>query len=163
MPAHPRRKRTDAGAKFLFAALLGLLVACTGSQTDAGSMDRVSVVRPSGTHAWTVELADTDAARSRGLMFRRSMDRDAGMLFRFEDTREVAMWMKNTFIPLDMVFIAPDGTIERVHTDAEPHSLTIISSGTPVRFVLELNAGEARRTGLAPGQVVRHPWMGADR
>ena len=156
MPSRPRRTAISLA---LLAAVT--LAACQPTDADEPALasDKVSVTTPEGTFTWNVELADTPQEKAQGLMFRRQMDRDAGMLFRFERTEPVAMWMKNTFIPLDMIFAASDGTIERIHTDAVPESLDIISSGVPVRFVLELNAGEARRTGLAPGQKLRHPWM----
>ena len=142
---------------FAFALTL-LLVACQPAETRDLSRDKVTVVTPKGEFSWSVELADTPAAREKGLMFRKSMPRDTGMFFHFGTVGPVTMWMKNTFIPLDMIFAAPDGTIERVHTAAEPQSLALISSGAPVLYVLELNAGEAERTGLAPGQRLLHPW-----
>ena len=104
-----------------------------------------------------VEVAATQSTRARGMMFRRSYPPDAGMLFLWRAPRRVAMWMKNTYLPLDMVFIAADGTIVRVHENARPHDLTPIPSQTPVIAVLEVPAGGARRLGLRPGARVKLP------
>lgn len=118
---------------------------------------QATVVAGGEEHVFEVELADTDATRSRGLMFRREMAEDAGMLFDFETERLVTMWMRNTYIPLDMVFIRADGTVARIARDTEPFSEETISSGEPVLAVLEVNAGTAERIGLAAGDAVRHP------
>lgn len=112
---------------------------------------------PGGPKRFTVELADTPEARAKGLMFRRSMPPDHGMLFDFEVEQPVAFWMKNTPLPLDMLFIDARGVIARIEADATPYSETPIPSGRPVRAVLELNAGTAARLGIAPGARVRHP------
>ena len=100
---------------------------------------------------WTVELADTDEEQRIGLMNRPSMPAGTGMLFDFGRERQVSMWMRNTLIPLDMVFVCADGTIARV-ARAEPLDETIVPSGEPVRYVLEVNAGEATGAGLARGK-----------
>ncbi len=107
-----------------------------------------------------VQVAANDAARMRGLMFRRQpLADDEGMLFLWPRPQPVAMWMKNTFISLDMVFIDADGMVVRVHENARPHDLTPIPSGVPVKAVLELAAGAAARLGLRPGVMVRLPAM----
>ena len=111
-------------------------------------------------HHYEVEVADTPRERARGLMFRRSLDPRAGMLFDFGRDEIARMWMKNTFIPLDMVFADRDGTVRGIARDARPRSLDTISSRVPVRAVLELNGGEAERIGLAPGDRIRHPVFG---
>ncbi|MDP4026185.1 DUF192 domain-containing protein [Methylobacterium sp. NEAU 140] len=110
-----------------------------------------------GAHRFDVEVMRDDAGRSRGLMFRRHMAPDHGMLFDFERDAPVTMWMKNTYLPLDMVFIRPDGTVSRVAADTEPLSTAIIPSGGPVLAVLELNAGTAARLGIQAGDRVEHP------
>ncbi|MEM8750903.1 MAG: DUF192 domain-containing protein [Pseudomonadota bacterium] len=112
--------------------------------------------------AWTVELASTDEQRATGLMFRKSMKQRHGMLFRFERLQTVSMWMKNTFIPLDMVFMNNSGSITRIHRGAVPESLDIISSGPPARYVLEINAGEADTYNLKAGMQLQHPWFAAN-
>ncbi|GEM_PF-3413252 len=107
-----------------------------------------------------VQVAANDTARMHGLMFRRQpLADDEGMLFLWPRPQPVAMWMKNTFIPLDMVFIDADGMVVRVHENARPHDLTPIPSGVPVKAVLELSAGAATRLGLRPGVMVRLPTM----
>ena len=111
-------------------------------------------------HRYEVEVAATPGARAQGLMFRRDLAPGAGMLFDFGRDEVARMWMKNTFIPLDMVFAARDGTVRGIVRNARPRSLDTISSRIPVRAVLEVNGGEAERIGLAPGDRLRHPAFG---
>jgi uncharacterized membrane protein (UPF0127 family) len=115
---------------------------------------RVATAR--GVVTFQVELALSDDQRMTGLMFRKTMARDHGMLFDFLDSRMVLMWMKNTYLPLDMVFIDENGRIASIAENTTPHSLAVVSSGVPVRYVLELNAGVARQAGLAEGQLLEH-------
>ncbi|MEO1328598.1 MAG: DUF192 domain-containing protein [Pseudomonadota bacterium] len=105
-------------------------------------------------HLFAAELADTEPARSRGLMFRRSLPADQGMLFVYQRVQPAAFWMRNTFISLDMLFIRADGVIHRVHAEAIPHDETSIPSGAPIRAVLEIRGGEAARRGIAAGDHV---------
>jgi uncharacterized protein len=109
-----------------------------------------------GKVSFEVEIADTDPERERGLMFRTDLPANRAMLFTFDETRPVMMWMKNTPLPLDMVFLAKDGTIATIRENTEPFSEAIISSIVPVAFVIELRAGTAKRLGLAVGQHVNH-------
>jgi len=104
-----------------------------------------------GAFNFNIEVVDTDAGRERGLMFRQSLAPDAGMLFDFLKEQPVEFWMVNTFIPLDMVFIAADGTVKTVHANARPQDATPIPSGVPVQFVFEIPGGRAAEIGLAPG------------
>ncbi len=107
---------------------------------------------------FAVEVADDEVERARGLMFRDRLPRFGGMLFVYETPRPVAFWMKNTLIPLDMLFFDAAGRLVRVHENAVPGDLTSIPGGeTPVRFVLEINGGAARDLGIAPGAELRHP------
>ncbi len=110
---------------------------------------------PRGAHRFEVEVARTNVKRARGLMFRTRLAPDAGMLFVYERHGPVVMWMKNTLISLDMLFIAADGRIVRIAANTTPLSEKMISSGSPVRAVLELPAGTAARLGIAPGGRVR--------
>ncbi|MCK8780973.1 DUF192 domain-containing protein [Rhizobium sp. NTR19] len=103
------------------------------------------------THKFTVELALTDAQRQQGLMFRKSMAPDHGMLFDFGLPRQVGMWMENTILPLDMLFIQGDGTISHIRENTVPYSRDVIDSRGAVKFVLELNAGTAKRLGVSVG------------
>ena len=117
----------------------------------------LSIATRKGSHAFNVEVMRDDESRSRGLMYRRSMATDHGMLFDFETVAPVAMWMKNTYLSLDMLFIRPDGSIARIAADTEPQSTRVIPSGEPVVAVLELNAGTAAKLGIAAGDKVVHP------
>ncbi len=142
------------------AALAGLalcLVALSGARAD--ELDSLSIATTSGVHPFKVEIAADDASRERGLMHRRFMPGDRGMLFEFEREAPVAFWMKNTYIPLDMIFIAPDGSVTRIAADAQPLSETIVPSGGPCVAVLELNGGVAAQIGLKVGDKVRHPFF----
>lgn len=113
-----------------------------------------------GRHRLTIELALTPAERAQGLMFRREMAPDHGMLFDFGEEHVVSMWMKNTILPLDMVFIDAQGRIAHIATDTVPFSEAIVSSEKPVRAVLEVLAGTARRLGIKVGDRVLHPMFG---
>jgi uncharacterized membrane protein (UPF0127 family) len=109
-----------------------------------------------GDFTFHVEIADDDAERAKGLMFRQELADDAGMLFDFGQERETAFWMQNTFIPLDMVFISAAGVVKNIHANARPMDTTSIPSGAPVRFVLEIAGGRAEEIGLAVGDRLEH-------
>lgn len=113
-----------------------------------------------GPQKFKVELADNDASRSRGMMFRTSMAPDAGMLFDFKNEQMASFWMRNTLLPLDMLFIKADGTILNIHQRAIPHDESGINSTGPVRAVLEVNGGTASRLGIKPGDKVQHAIFG---
>ncbi|WP_421913267.1 DUF192 domain-containing protein [Mesorhizobium sp.] len=119
------------------------------------------VMTKAGERSFSIEVADTEAEREAGLMFRTDMADDHGMLFVFDASREVNFWMKNTPMPLDLVFVGEDGRIRAIKR-GEPQSEAIISPGTPVRFVLELKAGTAAKDGIADGDLLRHPKIGAN-
>ena len=114
----------------------------------------------SNLQLFKVELATTPQQQAQGLMFRTEMAEDEGMLFFFPQISELSFWMKNTVLPLDMLFIDGDGTINHIHKNAKPHDLTKIMSGTPSRAVLELNAGSADKFGINVGDAVRHRYFG---
>jgi uncharacterized protein len=136
---------------------LGLWFALAGF-AYAQAFEPLSVVSREGQrHVFEVEVARDDRDRAQGLMFRRSMPANRGMLFDFAKVEPVSMWMQNTYISLDMLFIRPNGTIARIATNAEPLSTRTIPSGEPVLAVLELNAGTAVRLGIKPGDRVEHP------
>jgi uncharacterized membrane protein (UPF0127 family) len=129
-----------------------------GASSHAASADQtLEIASKSGVHVFTLELAATDAERSRGLMFRKSLPAGHGMLFDFKQDQVVGMWMRNSYVSLDMIFIRADGTIARIAQNTEPLSERVISSGVPVRAVLEVVAGTSRRLGLAAGDRVAHP------
>lgn len=106
--------------------------------------------------SFDAEIADDDAERSRGLMFRRSIEEHEAMLFIWPAPYEVGMWMRNTYIPLDMLFIAADGEVVHIARETVPHSLDVVSAGRDVLAVLEIKGGAAGRLGIAPGDRVRH-------
>jgi uncharacterized membrane protein (UPF0127 family) len=120
-------------------------------------VERLDIVTAAGVHHFKVEVADTFATRERGLMFRKSLAADHGMLFDFKQVQEqgVSFWMKNTLIPLDMVFIGADGRIVSIARNATPMSETPIASAGPVLDVLELRGGRAAEIEAAPGDQVR--------
>ncbi len=136
----------------LFAVVVVLfpLAACSDES-------RLVLHTQKGEYPFTVEVVDTPEKRAEGLMFRQSLAPDAGMLFDFKETREVSFWMRNTFIPLDMVFIAADGKVESIHVNARPHDPTSIPSGAPVQYVLEIPGGRSAEIGLRPGDRAEHP------
>jgi uncharacterized protein len=125
-----------------------------------GNLERLEIVTASGTHEFSVEVMRSGPQRERGLMFRRFLPQDRGMLFAFETERPVMMWMKNTYLSLDMIFIGRAGKVVGLAENAEPLSEKIITSGAPAYGVLEVNAGTAARIGLRIGDSVRHPLFG---
>jgi uncharacterized protein len=145
-----RRRLVVAGL-----AAIPLLARAQALQTFPRS--ELEVVTDKGRYKFKVELATTPEQMMQGLMFRRSLDPDAGMLFDYGTTQPVSFWMKNTLIPLDMVFILASGRIAGVHQRAVPLSEQAIPSPAPVRAVLELNGGTASRLGIKPGDLVVHP------
>ena len=110
-----------------------------------------------GQARFSVELADTKDSRALGLMHRDSMPTMAGMLFLYEEAQRVGFWMKNTLIPLDMIFMSPDGVVQRIHENAIPHDETVIMGGDGILAVLEINGGMARTLGITVGSQLRHP------
>lgn len=129
-----------------------------GAAVAADCSDQVAEFRWDGGGArFAIEVADDPAERERGLMFRESLANSAGMLFIYERPQHVAFWMKNTLIPLDMIFIGPDGRVNRVHENAVPGDLTGIPGPENTLMVLEINGGLARRLGLQEGAELRHP------
>ncbi|MBB3935291.1 DUF192 domain-containing protein [Aureimonas phyllosphaerae] len=123
---------------------------------SAAFADTATLITETGAHAIEVEVADTPSEREIGLMNRESLAEGTGMLFDFRESRPVSMWMKNTLIPLDMLFVDKDGTIVRIARNAKPHSLETIPSGKTVRFVVEINGGAAATYGAKAGDKLEH-------
>ena len=151
----------------LFQGLVGIaflfLVPLSGHAEDAAqTLEKSPLHIASNDQKFTfqVELAKTPDERRIGLMHRRHLAPDHGMLFDFGKTAPVAMWMRNTFIPLDMLFIRADGEIVNIAHDAVPHSEAILASEGPVRAVLEVPAGTSRLLGIKAGDRVLHPSLG---
>ncbi len=143
----------------LWAALsLVVIVAFAGAARSDG-LEALQIVTATGTHDFQVEIARDEASRARGLMDRRFMPADHGMLFEFDREAPEAFWMKDTYIPLDMIFISRAGVVTNIVANAEPLSERAIPSGPPCMAVLELNGGAAARIGLKVGDRVRHPFF----
>lgn len=119
--------------------------------------NRVDLRGEWGQARFTVEVAQTREELSLGLMNRPSMPASAGMLFAYEMPRQVYFWMKNTLIPLDMIFMSADGVVQRIHENAVPLDETLIYGGENIQFVLEINGGMASMLGIVPGSELRHP------
>lgn len=125
--------------------------------TPPQQLEPLTIVTEGGSHVFQVEVARTDEQRARGLMFRRFMPADRGMLFDFKTEQPVMMWMRNTYIPLDMIFIARDGRVINIAENTEPLSERTIASAAPAFAVLEVNAGISRKIGLKAGDRISHP------
>ncbi|MEN3930706.1 DUF192 domain-containing protein [Microvirga sp. W0021] len=131
---------------------------CAQQLVQVQQFDPLTIVTVNGErHVFKVEKADTDEKRQRGLMFRKELPSDQGMIFDFGDPIPVAMWMKNTYIPLDMIFIRKDGSIARIAENTEPLSTRVIDSGEPVLSVLELAGGVTSKLGIKAGDRVEYP------
>jgi uncharacterized membrane protein (UPF0127 family) len=130
-----------------------------GLATAACATDRVDLRGPWGSVRFTVEVAVTPEEQARGLMFRESMPRMAGMLFVYQRERELGFWMRNTLIPLDMIFADAAGRVVRVHENAVPLDETVIRSGAPALAVLEINGGLSAQLGIGPGDELRSPFL----
>jgi uncharacterized membrane protein (UPF0127 family) len=134
-------------------ALLGILPGAARAE----KLETLEIVSKSGVQVFSVEVMRTPEERAKGLMYRRELPEGRGMLFDFSPEQNVSMWMKNTYISLDMIFIRADGRILRIAEKTTPESEAIIPAGGPVRGVLEVIAGTARKYGIAPGDRVAHP------
>jgi uncharacterized membrane protein (UPF0127 family) len=139
--------------------LLGFVLLSLGwvGVAAAQTLDKLEIITSTGVHAFSIEMAQTDAERERGLMYRRFMPPERGMLFDFKREAPVMFWMKNTYIPLDMIFISRAGVVTGIAARAEPLSERLIPSGGPCYGVLEVNAGVAASIAVKPGDKVRHP------
>jgi len=124
---------------------------------SASDTHNLTIKSETAAHTFAVEVMRAPADRARGLMHRRHLDRGAGMLFDFAESMIARMWMKNTYIPLDMLFIRADGIIANIVADTVPHSTKVLSAEEPVRYVLEINAGLSRELGIKPGDRVELP------
>src|SRR3954447_24750635 len=160
----------DRGVKFSrlrgwlwLPVAIAMLAICamSGSGAGAASVGPLEIVTKSGVQVFSVELATTDQERATGLMYRKELPEGKGMLFDFSPAQEISMWMKNTYVSLDMIFIRPDGRILRIAENTEPLSIKIISSRGAAKGVLEVVGGTARKYGIEPGDRVAHPLFNA--
>lgn len=155
----PSRSRRPNGLLQAFAAaVVALLIASAGA--TAAEVQPLEIVTRSGVHVFSVEIAKTDEERATGLMYRKELPEGRGMLFDFTPEQQVSMWMKNTFIPLDMIFIRSDGRILRIAENTTPQSEKIIQSGGLAKGVLEVIGGTAKKYGIEAGDRVAHPLFG---
>ncbi|HLI98420.1 MAG TPA: DUF192 domain-containing protein [Bradyrhizobium sp.] len=138
-------------------ALVGVLSLFIGSDGRAATVEPLEIVTKTGVHVFSVEMASTEEEKTTGLMYRKELADGKGMLFDFSPEQEVSMWMKNTYIPLDMIFIRADGRILRIAENTEPLSTKIIPSRGLAKGVLEVIGGTAQKYGIAPGDRVAHP------
>ncbi len=142
---------------------LALLFSCAAQPILAVCVDdKLTISGDFGQATFGIEIADDPQERAQGLMFVEDMPLLEGMLFVYEEPQFVSFWMKNTLIPLDMLFAAPSGEILSIHENAVPGDLTPIRGGDGIQMVLEINGGLAARLGIAEGDVMQHPSFGAD-
>jgi uncharacterized protein len=151
------RPRTRVWAWFWIAASVAILGAFIGGEARAASIQSLEIVTKSGVHVFSVEMATTEEEKTTGLMYRKELADGKGMLFDFSPPQEVSMWMKNTYISLDMIFIRADGRILRIAQNTETLSTKIIPSGGLAKGVLEVIAGTAQKYDIQPGDRVAHP------
>ncbi|MEO9468350.1 DUF192 domain-containing protein [Parasphingorhabdus sp.] len=163
---------TSLSRSAVFSAALFVLAGCTGSNaqsSDPGVSGQpeqtkfseaglrlipLSIKSGERSHQFTVELASTGEQQARGLMFRKKLEPGAGMIFPFDQERMASFWMKNTVIPLDIIFVRSDGTIESIAAKTTPYSLEPVVSGEPVSAVLELAGGRAAELSIRSGDIV---------
>jgi uncharacterized membrane protein (UPF0127 family) len=156
----PRRLRV---CHIISVAVAVALWALIGPAVQAASVQPLEIVTKSGVQVFSVEMATTEEEKTTGLMYRKELPDGKGMLFDFSPEQQVSMWMKNTYISLDMIFIRADGRILRIAENTEPESIRIISSGGLAKGVLEVIAGTAKKYGIAPGDRVAHPLFNGGR
>ncbi|MBM3506926.1 MAG: DUF192 domain-containing protein [Alphaproteobacteria bacterium] len=157
--------------RLLFGAFVASAVALAACEPNAQQQtqaqapaaqrtDQLFIETASGRHPFRIEVAVTPEQKATGLMFRRELAPDAGMLFTYEQPQIIQMWMRNTYIPLDMVFVGADGRVINVAERTVPESLTIVPSAAPAVGVVELVGGTAARLRIRPGNRVLHPFFG---
>jgi len=142
---------------WLAVAVIVAFTAFAGALAQAASFQTLEIATKNGVQIFSVEMATTEDEKQKGLMYRRELADGKGMLFDFSPEQQISMWMKNTYISLDMIFIRADGRVLRIAENTEPESTAIISSGGLARGVLEVPAGTARKYGISPGDRVSHP------
>jgi uncharacterized protein len=140
--------------------MLGCMLAAAPTVDAKMRRESLALITAASEHIIQVEVTSTPEEKAMGLMFRTSLADDVGMLFPYTPPQEATMWMRNTYISLDMIFIRADGIVHRIEANTEPFSERVIASRGPVAAVLELKAGSAARLGLKPGDRVRHPLFG---
>jgi len=154
--------------KFLSSLFIGFTLLATPAfaQTskndvvDFGAPKPLTIVTEEASHEFLVEEAKTLDQQARGMMFRESMEADSGMIFEFEEPKVATIWMKNTSIPLDILFVRSNGKILKIEHSHRPYTLRSASSEAVIAGVVELKGGEAKARGIRPGDTVKHPFFG---
>jgi uncharacterized protein len=149
-----RRRFVLVSFSFLSISMLG--ASGTAGHLSAAELQPLEITAKNGVHVFAVEMAVTPEQQAKGLMFRRELPEGQGMLFDFGHEQPTSFWMKNTYIPLDMIFIRGDGRIAKIAENTVPLSEALVPSGGPVRAVLEVIGGTAKKLGIAPGDRVSH-------
>lgn len=144
----------------LVPLVLVFLTACEPLNGGDAALSPLTIETGTGAHVFQVETADAPEERARGLMFREELPPDRGMLFLYESERRVAFWMKDTYVSLDMIFMARDGTVLAIVENVPSRSLDVVSPEADIYAVLEVNAGTVARIGLQTGDRVRHAALG---
>lgn len=157
---NPVRNPAWSLARGWFAAVLVAAAFAVAGAVHAANFQPLEIATKSGVQVFAVEMATTEEEKQTGLMYRKELADGKGMLFDFSPEQEVTMWMKNTYISLDMIFISADGRILRIAENTEPMSTKIISSRGLAKAVLEVPAGTAQKYGIRPGDRVAHPLFG---
>ena len=157
--------------RIIFLTVFAFVLGVFGSQTQSIALtpalkgcavDEVSIRGDWGQMRFRVDVADDDAERGQGLMFVEEMARDKGMIFVWDTPQHARFWMRNTYIPLDMLFVGADGVVKHIHHEAIPHDETVIDGGPGVLAVLEINGGMSRSFGIDVGSELQHPAFGDD-
>lgn len=161
MRARPLHRLRAAACLALSGVVLAGASVAQADDLGACAPDRIDLRGSFGTASFQIEVADTPQTRATGLMFRTEMPEDAGMLFVYDAPSAVSFWMKNTLIPLDMIFADARGVVRRVHSNAIPGDLRPIPGGQDILVVLEINGGLAKDIGIGPDTLLRHPSLGA--
>lgn len=166
MRVNRKDRRTERAATALplvaFLAVVLVMVSPVAAQALCRD-DMVELRGDWGSARFSVEIADTDETRAQGLMHRESLPRSGGMLFVYDQPTRAVFWMRNTLIPLDMIFVDPRGVVRHVHHEAIPHDETPIDGGSGIQMVLEINGGLAGALGIAAGSEMRHPRVDRDQ
>jgi uncharacterized membrane protein (UPF0127 family) len=158
-----RSERDEYKMRLSLTGLAVFFMSAAGSAGADTCLDTQVDLRGSwGQVRFQVELADEPEERQQGLMFRREMASTAGMLFAYDREQPVVFWMRNTYLPLDLIFADGAGVVQHVHADAVPLDETLIPGGEAIQYVLEINAGLAARYGISPGTELRHPAIAPD-
>ena len=157
----------DYMRKIVFAATAGVLLSIPVlaqnaeiEPIDFGTPEPLSIVSETGTFDFMVEIADTPEKLTRGMMYRDDVPTNTGMLFEYDRQSTLSIWMKNTGVPLDIIFIRKNGKILKIEHSATPYSLRSISSEATAAAVLELGGGQALQLGIMPGDIVQHEFFG---